>query len=98
MGVSNEELLVTARSVGSGHVIVIADEPKQMKRLYNKGANYVLATKKLSAERIADLLSEHYSDGLAGGQLKPPLEHHRRNERQWSRRLVSLDIGPQGDL
>jgi hypothetical protein len=94
-GVSNERLLMTAREVWPAcHIIVIADEPKQIRRLYDKGANYVLATKKLSAERIAGMLAEHYSDGH-GGELKHHLESHRRRETEWRAKLIDLNLGPQ---
>jgi Kef-type K+ transport system membrane component KefB len=93
-GVSNEELLKTTRQVWPQcHIIVIADDPKQIKRLYSKGANYVLATKKLSAERIADMLTEHYSDGLVGGALKYHLAAHRQQEQEWRAKLIDLNLG-----
>jgi len=94
-GVSNERLLMTAREVWPDcHIIVIADEPKQIRRLYDKGANYVLATKKLSAERIAGMLTEHYSDGT-GGELKHHLAFHRHRESEWRAKLIDLNLGPQ---
>jgi voltage-gated potassium channel Kch len=90
-GVTNLRLLEVARQVWPKcHIIVIADSPKATKELYNKGAGYVVATKKLSAERIADMLTEHYSDGLAGGELKHHLEFHRENEAHWNPKLISL--------
>jgi len=93
-GVSNEQLLTTAREVWPEcHIIVIADEPQQIRRLYDKGANYVLATKKLSAERIASMLTEHYSDGT-GGELKHHLAFHRHRESEWRDRLIDLNLGP----
>jgi hypothetical protein len=100
-GVSNERLLATAREVWPHcHIIVIADDPQQMQRLYAKGANYVLATKKLSAERIADMLTEHYSEALggAGSELKNHLEFHRRKERKerpGPSRIIDLNLGPE---
>jgi len=94
-GVSNERLLTTAREVWPQcHIIVIADEPKQIRRLYDKGANYVLATKKLSAERIAGMLTEHYSDGTRG-ELKHHLAFHRQGEAEWRAKLIDLNLGPQ---
>jgi len=94
-GVSNERLLRTAREVWPEcHIIVIADEPKQIRRLYDKGANYVLAKPKLSAERIAGMLTEHYSEGT-GGELKHHLEKHRRGESEWRAKLIDLNFGPQ---
>lgn len=90
-GVTNLRLLEVARQVWPKcHIIVIADSPKMIKELYNKGANYVVATKKLSAERIADMLTDHYSDGLAGGELRHHLEYHRENEAVWNPKLISL--------
>jgi len=94
-GVSNEKLLMTTREVWPKcHIIVIADEPKQIRRLYDKGANYVLATKKLSAERIAGMLTEHYKDGT-GGELKHHLASHRHGEKEWRAKLIDLNLGPQ---
>jgi Kef-type K+ transport system membrane component KefB len=90
-GVTNLRLLEVARQVWPKcHIIVIADSPKMIKELYNKGANYVVATKKLSAERIADMLTDHYSDGLAGGELRHHLEYHRDNEAVWNPKLITL--------
>jgi len=90
-GVTNLRLLEVARQVWPKcHIIVIADSPKMIKELYNKGADYVVATKKLSAERIADMLTEHYSDGLAGGELRHHLEYHRENEAVWNPKLITL--------
>jgi len=97
-GVSNEQLLMTARQVWPEcHIIVIADEPKQIRRLYAKGANYVLAVKKLSAERIAGMLTEHYTDGT-GGELKHHLESHRRRESEWGAKLIDPNFGPEAYL
>jgi len=52
----------------------------------------------LSAERIADMLTEHHSDGFAGGELKrrldgaPPPPHHLSLAM-----LIDLNLGP-GDV
>jgi Kef-type K+ transport system membrane component KefB len=90
-GITNLRLLQVARQVWPAcHIIVIADDPATTKELYKKGADYVVATKKLSAERISDMLAEHYSDGLAGGELKHHLEFHAKNEALWNPKLISL--------
>jgi voltage-gated potassium channel Kch len=73
-GVRNVRLLEVAKQVWpKSHTIVIADNPQKTKELYSKGADYVVATTRLSSERIADMLQGHYSS-ISGGlarQLSP---------------------------
>jgi Trk K+ transport system NAD-binding subunit len=90
-GVNNLRLLEVAKQVWPKcHYIVIADDPTTTRELYKKGADYVVATKKLSAERISDMLADHYSDGLAGGELKHHLEQHRQEDGPWQADLIRV--------
>jgi len=61
-GVTNLRLLQIAKQVWpEADVIVSADNPKQAHLLYEAGADYVLRTAKLCAERLHELISDHSS-------------------------------------
>jgi len=61
-GVTNAMLLKIAQKVWpNAHYIVTADNPQQASQLYTQGADYVLRSAKLCAERLQDLLTKHRS-------------------------------------
>jgi len=61
-GVTNLRLLQIAKQVWpEAEVIVSADTPRQAHLLYEAGADYVLRTAKLCAERLHTLISDHSS-------------------------------------
>eukprot|EP00443_Scrippsiella_acuminata_P063311 CAMPEP_0115551728 /NCGR_PEP_ID=MMETSP0271-20121206/95877_1 /TAXON_ID=71861 /ORGANISM="Scrippsiella trochoidea, Strain CCMP3099" /LENGTH=783 /DNA_ID=CAMNT_0002985331 /DNA_START=49 /DNA_END=2400 /DNA_ORIENTATION=- len=61
-GVTNLRLLQIAKQVWpEADVIVSADNPRQAHSLYEAGADYVLRTAKLCAERLHTLISDHSS-------------------------------------
>mmetsp|Transcript_20797 Transcript_20797/g.44416 ORF Transcript_20797/g.44416 Transcript_20797/m.44416 type:complete len:772 (+) Transcript_20797:74-2389(+) len=59
-GVDNMRLLKISKQVWpSADVIVTADNPRQANELYDAGADYVLRTAKICAERLHLLISDH---------------------------------------
>jgi len=81
-GVSNVRMLEVVKQVWpNAHIIVTADHPGDVEKLYAAGAHYVMQYVNLSAERITDMLHDHYSTGLAGGELKHLLEHNRDSDQ-----------------
>eukprot|EP00443_Scrippsiella_acuminata_P048474 CAMPEP_0115264392 /NCGR_PEP_ID=MMETSP0270-20121206/50405_1 /TAXON_ID=71861 /ORGANISM="Scrippsiella trochoidea, Strain CCMP3099" /LENGTH=781 /DNA_ID=CAMNT_0002680409 /DNA_START=152 /DNA_END=2497 /DNA_ORIENTATION=- len=59
-GVTNLRLLQISKQVWpQADVIVSADTPKQAHLLYDHGADYVLRTAKLCAERLHELIADH---------------------------------------
>jgi len=64
-GVTNLRLLALAKQVWpKADVIVSADNPRQAHLLYEAGADYVLRTAKLCAERLHALISDHSSHAV----------------------------------
>jgi len=61
-GVTNLRLLQLAKQVwAEADIIVSADNPRQAQLLYEAGADYVLRTAKLCAERLHDIVADHGS-------------------------------------
>jgi len=69
-GVTNMRLLQVAKQVWpQADIIVTADNPKQAQLLYEAGADYVLRTAKLCAERLHTLISDHSSHSVHHHQI-----------------------------
>jgi len=82
-GVTNARLIGVCKKVWpEARIVVTADSPQQASKLYKAGADYVLRTSKLCAERLHMMISENRQQIFAGDELAPVFAHFKNKDKE----------------
>eukprot|EP00931_Biecheleriopsis_adriatica_P049456 TRINITY_DN28610_c0_g1_i1.p1 TRINITY_DN28610_c0_g1~~TRINITY_DN28610_c0_g1_i1.p1 ORF type:complete len:904 (+),score=166.38 TRINITY_DN28610_c0_g1_i1:139-2850(+) len=97
-GVTNLQILKVSKEVWpEAYVIVSAENPTQAQELYNAGADYVLRTAKLCAERLHVLLCKHQQDA-ASSELRQAIESFKMQDTNDFANPVKGKSGKNGKI
>jgi len=91
-GISNKQILKVAHDVWpNAKIIVTADNPLQANDLYAAGADYVLRSAKLCAERLHTLLSKFQRDKDTSGLLRE-FEMYKQKDKDSRKSFVMAKV------
>lgn len=91
-GITNLQVLKVSKQVWpDANVIVTADNPQQAALLYDTGADYVLRSAKLCAERLHTLLG-NYSEDTENHELAQTFTQFKKADKDKRRSFVAAKI------
>eukprot|EP00931_Biecheleriopsis_adriatica_P100618 TRINITY_DN75897_c0_g1_i1.p1 TRINITY_DN75897_c0_g1~~TRINITY_DN75897_c0_g1_i1.p1 ORF type:complete len:775 (+),score=177.16 TRINITY_DN75897_c0_g1_i1:56-2380(+) len=92
-GITNMEVLQVTKIVWPGAIVMMtADNPKQASDLYNAGADYVLRSAKLCAERLYSLIRSHAKAKHQSSELKAKLDQFKSKDKDRRKSFVMAKI------